>query len=56
MLATSLVADAALGAAGSNIIASRQGSGLHKINRRPTPSACDAAVIISADIDFLPGR
>jgi hypothetical protein len=54
MLATSLVADAALGAARSSAAAPRQATGDHRTNRRPTPSACDAAVIVSADIDFLP--
>jgi hypothetical protein len=54
MLACSLVTDAALAAAGQPSTPHVQVAPQHHANRRPTPSACDAAIVVSADIDFLP--
>jgi len=54
MLATALVTDAALQRVTGKPQAAFQTAPLHRENRRPTPSACNAAIVISADIDFLP--
>ncbi len=58
MLASALVTDAALGrlggTSGSPASARLQTVPLHRTNTRPTPAACHAAVVLSADIDFLP--
>jgi hypothetical protein len=54
MLASSLVTDAAMGRAGTAAGSVVQGSPQHRTNTRPTPSPCHAAVVLSADIDFLP--
>jgi hypothetical protein len=54
MLACSLITDAALGRTARPISLSRQASPHHRSNTRPTPSACQAAIVVSADIDFLP--
>jgi hypothetical protein len=54
MLACSLVTDAALGSAGPIAPAEEQKPPDHRTNTRPEPSACNAAVVISSDIDVLP--
>jgi hypothetical protein len=54
MLASALITDAALGRAGSPARELVQQAPLHRTNARPTPAPCQAAVLISADIDFLP--
>jgi hypothetical protein len=54
MLACSLVTDAALGRSWPPASSSVQAAPLHRSNARPTPSPCQAAIIVSADIDFLP--
>ena len=54
MLASSLLTDAALGRAGAPYQALVQEAPQHRSNTRPTPSPCHAAVVVSADIDFLP--
>ena len=54
MLGCSLVTDAALGRAGSSANSMIQKAPQHRSNTRPSPSACHAAVVVSADIDFLP--
>jgi hypothetical protein len=54
MLASSLLTDAALGRAGAKPQTVVQQSPDHRSNPRPTPSPCHAAVVVSADIDFLP--
>jgi hypothetical protein len=54
MLACSLVTDAALGRAGATHQTVVQEAPHHRTNSRPTPSPCHAAVVVSADIDFLP--
>jgi hypothetical protein len=54
MLASSLLTDTALGLAGSPQQSLVQETPDHRSNTRPTPSPCHAAVIVSADIDFLP--
>jgi hypothetical protein len=54
MLACSVVTDAALGRAGHRPAGIIQTGSQHRSNHRPSPSACHAAVIVSADIDFLP--
>ena len=51
---SSLLTDAALGRAGSPRQSLVQETPQHRSNTRPTPSPCHAAVVISADIDFLP--
>ncbi|MCW5983160.1 MAG: hypothetical protein KIT09_34035 [Bryobacteraceae bacterium] len=54
MLACSLVTDAALGRSGSPAPLSVQAAPHHRSNTRPHPAPCHAAIVISADIDFLP--
>lgn len=54
MLASALLTDAALGRAGPPAQALVQKAPLHRSNTRPTPAPCQAAVLVSADIDFLP--
>jgi len=54
MLACSLITDAALGRAGCRPSLPIQSVPHHRSNPRPTPSACQAAIVVSADIDFLP--
>ena len=54
MLASALLTDAALGRAGPPTHELIQKPPLHRSNPRPTPAPCQAAVVISADIDFLP--
>jgi hypothetical protein len=54
MLACSLVTDAALWRVGETAKQTIQAVPNHRLNPRPTPSACHAAVVVSADIDFLP--
>jgi hypothetical protein len=54
MLASSLLTDAALGRAGSPQRSLVRETPQHRSNTRPTPSPCHAAVVVSADIDFLP--
>jgi hypothetical protein len=54
MLASALLTDAALGRAGSPAQELIQKPPFHRSNPRPTPAPCQAAVVISADIDFLP--
>ena len=54
MLASSLLTDAALGRAGSPQQSLVQETPQHRSNTRPTPSPCHGAVVVSADIDFLP--
>lgn len=54
MLACSLLTDAALGRAGATNQTVVQEAPHHRSNTRPTPSPCHAAVVVSADIDFLP--
>jgi hypothetical protein len=54
MLACSLLTDAALGRAGAPNQPVIQGAPHHRSNTRSTPSPCHAAVVVSADIDFLP--
>jgi hypothetical protein len=54
MLACSLVTDAALGRTERPISPFVQAAPDHRSNTRPTPSACQAAIVVSADIDFLP--
>jgi len=54
MLACSLLTDAALGHAGATQQTAMQEAPQHRSNTRPTPSPFHAAVVISADIDFLP--
>jgi hypothetical protein len=54
MLACSLVTDAALGRAGAPFRQLVQSAPLQRANTRPTPPPCHAAIVISADIDFLP--
>ena len=54
MLSCSLVTDAALGFSGARPEILLQKAPLHRSNTRPTPSPCNAAVVVSADIDFLP--
>jgi hypothetical protein len=54
MLGCSLVTDAALGRAGCLTSLSPQAAPYHRSNTRPTPFACQAAIVVSADIDFLP--
>jgi len=53
MLACSLVTDAAIGRAGTPAGSVIQGATQYRSNTRPTPSPCHAAVVVSADIDFL---
>ena len=54
MLASALITDAALGRAGSTTRDLVQQAPLHRTNARPTPAPCQAAVLMSGDIDFLP--
>ncbi len=54
MLACSLLTDAALGRTGTPFLQHAQSPPDHRSNNRPTPSPCQAAVVVSADIDFLP--
>jgi hypothetical protein len=54
MLACSLVMDAALGREGRPPVSLIQQPPHHLANIRPTPAPCHAAVVMSADIDFLP--
>ena len=54
MLASALLTDAALGRAGPPAQELVQKAPVHRSNTRPTPAPCQAAVVISADIDFLP--
>lgn len=54
MLGCSLVTDAALGFSGAQPRKIIQKWPLHRSNTRATPSPCQAAIVISADIDFLP--
>jgi hypothetical protein len=54
MLGCSLVTDAALGRTEPPTSASLQAAPHHRSNTRPTPAACQAAIVVSADIDFLP--
>jgi hypothetical protein len=54
MLACSLITDSALGWMGCRTSLPVQSAPHHRSNTRPTPVACQAAVIVSADIDFLP--
>ena len=54
MLASALLTDAALGRAGTPAKELVQKAPLHRSNTRPTPAPCQAAVMMSADIDFLP--
>jgi hypothetical protein len=54
MLACSLLTDAALGRTGAVPNTGVQEDPEHRTNTRPTPSPCHAAVVVSADIDFLP--
>jgi len=54
MLGCALVTDAALGSSGAAPRKLIQQWPLHRSNTRPTPAPCHAAVIVSADIDFLP--
>jgi hypothetical protein len=54
MLGCSLVTDAALGCSGPPTSLSVQAAPDHRSNTRPTPSPCQAAIVVSADIDFLP--
>ena len=54
MLASALITDAALGQARQPVKELVQQAPLHRTNPRPTPAPCQAAVLISADIDFLP--
>jgi hypothetical protein len=54
MLGCSLVTDAALGRSGVQMQSVLQREPSHRSNTRPTPQACHAAILISADTDFLP--
>jgi hypothetical protein len=54
MLAAALLTDAALGRAGLPVHELVQEAPLHRSNTRPTPAPCQVAVVMSADIDFLP--
>ena len=54
MLGCALVTDAALGHRGVEPSVERQRAPPHLKNNRPRPSACHAAILISADIDFVP--
>jgi hypothetical protein len=54
MLACSLITDAALGRTACKTSSPLQASPHHRSNPRPTSSPCQAAIIVSADIDFLP--
>jgi len=54
MLACSLLLDSALGREGRLPLAICQHPPLHLTNPRPTPAPCHAAIVLSADIDFLP--
>jgi hypothetical protein len=54
MLAAALLTDAALGRQGRPAHDLIQASPRHRTNKRPTPAPCHAAVVVSADIDFLP--
>ena len=54
MLGCALVTDAALGHRGVEPSVASQRPPEHLKNTRPTPSACHAAILISADIDFIP--
>ncbi len=54
MLACSLVTDAALGREGRPPATVCQKPPTHLSNTRPTPAPCHAAIVVSADIDFLP--
>ena len=54
MLGCSLVTDAAMGRAGTPAGSVIQGAPQYRSNTRPTPSSCHAAIVVSADIDFLP--
>jgi hypothetical protein len=54
MLAAALLTDAALGRQGRPAYDLIQKSPEHRTNKRPTPAPCHAAVVVSADIDFLP--
>jgi hypothetical protein len=54
MLACSLLVDAALGKLGVPSSPLHQAPPLHLENTRPSPAACRGAIIMSADIDFLP--
>jgi hypothetical protein len=54
MLACSLVTDAALWRVGETAKQTIQVAPNHRLNPRPTLSTCHAAVVVSADIDFLP--
>jgi hypothetical protein len=53
MLAAALLTDAALGRQGRPAHDVIQPSPHHRTNKRPTPAPCHAAVVVSADIDFL---
>ena len=54
MLGCALVTDSALGHRGVEPALRLQEPPQHLSNARPTPSACHAAILISADIDFVP--
>jgi hypothetical protein len=54
MLASSFITDAALGRTGTLRSPPIQDTPQHRSNTRPTPCPCQAAIIVSADIDFLP--
>ena len=54
MLASALITDAALGRTGSPARDLVQQPPLHRTNTRPTPAPCQAAILMSGDIDFLP--
>lgn len=54
MLACALVRDAALGAAGRAADPQPQPTGEHRTNPRPSEAPCHAALVLSADTDFLP--
>ncbi len=54
MLACALLTDAALGRGRPPVKELVQKAPLHRSNTRPTPAPCQAAVVMSADIDFLP--
>ncbi len=54
MLASALLTDVALGRVGPPTQELIQKPPLHRSNTRPTPAPCQAAVVVSADIEFLP--
>jgi len=54
MLACSVLTDVALGAGGAIATPHSQTATEHFSNSRPSPAPCSAAVIVSADTDFLP--